>query len=171
MLRIAYCCLLLWLPGLTTAQLRKPYGKPSRWAATVELGGISPLVSVNAEYAVVQSQKSFLVMRGGVGQLFTAYSWCTLPHAITWNRVLNGRVKGCPPRQPPRSFFAELGVGGVYFAGSTEKNSYRWTPVLGVRHYVAYNARATGFWKAQLTPVVAGRFVPWGGVGIGLVID
>jgi hypothetical protein len=169
--RIVYYCLLIWLPCTATAQLRKPYGKPTRWAATVELGGLSPLISINGEYAVIQSTKSFITIRGGVGQLFTGYSWLTLPHALTWNKVLNGKIKGCPPGHPRNSLFAELGIGGVYLAGATEKIKYRWSPIIGVRHYFAYNPRASGFWKAQLTPVVAGRFVPWGGIGIGLLID
>lgn len=162
---------LLWLPGSATAQLRKPYAKPTRWATTVEVGGLSPLASINGEYALIQSQKSFITLRGGVGQLFTGYSWLTLPHALTWNKVLNGKTKGCPPRHPQNSSFIELGSGGVYLAGATEETTYRWSPIIGLRHYFAYNPRATGFWKAQLTPVVGGRLVPWGGLGIGLLID
>lgn len=84
------------LPLTAWAQLRKPHGKPVRWATTAELGGISPVFSLNAEYTSIQSRKSFLVIRGGIGQLFTDYSLITLPHALTWNVVLNGKTKGCP---------------------------------------------------------------------------
>jgi hypothetical protein len=137
----------------------------------MEVGGLSPVFSINAEYSLTQSKKSFTIIRGGMGQLFTGYSWLTLPHALTWNRVLNGKTKGCPPEHPRSSLFAELGLGGVYLAGATEGLTYRWSPIIGVRHYFAYNQRANGFWKAQFTPVVAGRLVPWGGIGIGLLID
>ncbi|MBC8154130.1 MAG: hypothetical protein H7Z72_14600 [Bacteroidetes bacterium] len=169
MIRLMYCLLLL--PLASSAQLYKPYAKPVRWAATGEIGGISPLVSANLEYAPVQCRKSFVVIHGGIGQLFSGYSFCTLPHALTWNILLNGKAKGCPPVKPRNQLFAELGAGGVYLAGAKDGNAYRWSPLLGVRRYFSYNLLATGFWKAQLTPLVAGRLVPWGGVGIGLVID
>jgi hypothetical protein len=84
------------LPAVSVAQLQKPYGKPVRWAATAELGGISPVLSLNAEYTPIQWEKSFITLRGGMGQLFTGYSLLTLPHALTWNLVLNGKIKGCP---------------------------------------------------------------------------
>ncbi len=138
---------------------------------TAELGNISPLLSLNVEYAPIQRPKSFLVIRGGMGQLFTGYSLFTLPHALTWNTVLNGKTKGCPPQHPANSFFAEFGIGGVYLVGAKEETAYRWSPIVGVRRYFAYNPRATGFWKAQLTPLVAGRLIPWGGIGVGLLID
>jgi len=162
---------MLCLPLTTLAQLRKPYTKPIRWASTVELGGLSPILSLNAEYVPIQLEKSFLLIRGGIGQLFTGYSLLTVPHALTWNVILNGRTRGCPPKSPKNSFFAELGVGGVYLVGATEDITYRWSPILGVRRYFFYNPRATGFWKAQLTPVVSVQLVPWGGIGIGLLID
>ncbi|MEZ0487829.1 hypothetical protein [Fibrella aquatica] len=156
---------------LAQAQLQRPYGKPVRWAVTGEVGGLSPLLSLNAEYAPVQFRKSFLVIRGGVGHLFTNYSILTLPHALTWNVVLNGQTRGCLPREPRNSFFAEVGLGSVYLPGAMEGVTYRWSPILGVRRYFAYNVRANGFWKVQLTPVVSGQWVPWGGVGLGLLID
>lgn len=169
--RAAQYFLLVCLPLATSAQLRKPYGKPVRWATTAELAGISPVLSLNVEYTPIQLPKSFFVIRGGAGQLFTSYSPLTLPHALTWNLVLNGRTKGCPPRSARNSFFAEIGVGGVYLVGATEEIKYRWSPIVGVRHYFKYNPLATGFWKVQLTPVVSGQVVPWGGLGVGLLID
>lgn len=159
------------LPLTTWAQLQKPYGKPVRWATTAELGGISPVLSVNVEYVPIQLPKSFFVIRGGAGQLFTGYSPLTLPHALTWNLVLNGKTKGCPPRSARNSFFAEVGIGGVYLVGATEEITYRWSPLIGVRLYFKYNPVATGFWKVQLTPIVSGQVVPWGGLGVGLLID
>ena len=169
--RSACCCFVLCLPLISAAQLQKPYGKTVRWATTVELGGLSPIISLNAEYTLIQSKKSFFVTRVGIGQLFTGYSLLTAPHALTWNIVLNGKTKGCPPIRPQNPLFAEIGIGGVYLVGATEETTYRWSPVVGVRHYFAYNLKANGFWKAQLTPIVAGQLVPWSGIGLGLLID
>lgn len=166
-----FISILLLLPLVAVAQLRKPYGKPSQWAVTAEVGGVSPVFSINAEWALLQSRKSFFIARAGVGHLFTGYSLLTLPHSLTWNRVLNGKVKGCPPRNPRNSLMAEVGLGGSYLAGAIDEVVYRWSPLLGLRGYYACNHRATGFWKVQLTPLVSGKLAPWGGVGIGLVID
>jgi hypothetical protein len=172
LIRCVSFILLLWLPRSVNAQLRKAYGKPVRWAATFEAGGLSPIASVNAEYAIIQSKKSFLAARGGFGQLFTGYNSVTLPHALIWNKALNKKSKGCPTQGPRNSLFVEMGVGGVYLLGSAEVTAYRWGPILGVRRYFAYNNRANGFWKVQLTPIIlSGELIPWGGLGIGVLID
>ncbi len=168
----SYLVLLLWLPCTAYSQLRKPYGKPVRWSATFEVGGLSPIASVNAEYGIIQTKRSFVTVRGGLGQTFTGYSLLTLPHALTWNQVLNRKQIGCPSHSPRNSWFAELGVGGVYLIGSPEETDYQWGLILGLRHYFAYNRRANGFWKVQLTPIVlSNEIIPWGGLGIGLIID
>jgi hypothetical protein len=156
---------------VSSAQLYKPYARSSRWALTGEVGGISPLLSLNFEYAAFQSKKYFITLHGGLGHLFTNYSLYTVPHALTWNILLNGKSRGCSPIISQKPLFAELGLGGVYFVRATGEIKYRWSPVIGVRRYFLYNLRTTGFWKAQLTPLLAGRLVPFGGIGIGIVID
>lgn len=172
MIRLTYFILLLLLSHAVDAQLRKPYGKPVRWAATFEVGGLSPITSINAEYTVIQFKKSFLTVRGGFGQTLSIDGWATLPHALTWNIVLNGRRKGCPTQNARNPLFAELGIGGVYLIGAPEKTDYQRGVIFGLRRYFSYNNRANGFWKAQFTPIVLpDQLILWGGLGIGLLID
>ena len=164
-------CLFLFVPFLTSAQLYKPYALPNRWALTTEIGGISPVLSINTEYSPIQRKKSFLTIRAGIGYLFTNYSICSLPHALTWNVALNGKRRSCPPIEKRNLLLLELGVGGVYLPGAEGEIVYRWSPIVGVRRYFKYNTRATGFWKIQLTPYLGGQIAPFGGIGLGLLID
>ncbi|NID13441.1 hypothetical protein [Fibrivirga algicola] len=172
-LRVVYCWLLLGLPFVATAQLKKAYGKPTRWAVTAELGGFGPFASLNAEYAPLQTKTSFFVLRGGVGHTFSRSLLCSLPASVSWNLVLNGQTRGCPPTRLRNPTLLEVGMGGVYplYTDKELGSAYRWSPLLGVRHYFPYNSRATGFWKVQLTPLVTGQLSPWVGLSAGVVID
>lgn len=148
--RLPICTsLLLLLPILASAQVYKTYSPAQSWAVTAELGGLSPFLSINAEHTPIASEGGFLVLRGGVGHSLGRSVLCSLPHAVSWHVLLNGRTKGCPPVSPGNSTFLELGVGGVYPLYTTKdlEAAYRWSPLLGVRHYFRYQVRATGFGK------------------------
>lgn len=164
---------LLLLPVGAGAQVYKTWTPAQRWSATAELGGFSPILSINAEHTPLASRKGFLVLRGGGGHSLSRSVLCSLPHAVSWNILLNGNTKGCPPASPGNSTFLEWGVGGVYplYTRKDIGTAYLWSPLLGVRHYFRYNVRATGFWKAQLTPLLTGQWSPWLGLSFGLVID
>lgn len=143
-----------------------------KWAATAEAGGVGSAFSANIEYIPIQFKKSFVVLRGGLGYLGARYSMGTVPTSVTWNILLNGKVNGCPPQVPSKSLFAEIGIGGSYLLDSKTTVNYLYGPVLGVRRYFLYNARTTGFWKAQICPVVTDHnVIPWGGIAIGIVLD
>ena len=174
MSRLPICCsMLLLLPVLVSGQVYKTYSPTQSWSATGELGGLSPVLSVNAEHTPIASRRGFLILRGGVGHSLGGSVLCSLPNAVSWHVLLNGRTKGCPPVSPGNSTFLELGVGGVYAFYTTKdlEAAYSWSPLLGVRHYFRYQVRATGFWKAQLTPLVTGEWSPWFGLSLGLVIN
>lgn len=168
-----YSCILILIPFLSSAQLYKKYSHAQQWSAAAEVGGLSPILSINAEYIPLESQKGFLVLRGGVGHSFGRSVLCSLPHSLSWNLLLNGKTEGCPPVRPGNSTFIEVGIGGVYPLYTTKEieANYRWSPLLGVRHYFLYNVRTTGFWKAQFTPLVTSQLSPWFGLSMGVVID
>ncbi|UFH52010.1 hypothetical protein [Spirosoma sp. KNUC1025] len=124
------------------------------------------------EYIPVQFKKSFVTLRGGVGYLGARYSMATLPQSLTWNILLNGKVNGCPPQVPLKSMFAEVGLGGAYLVSANTTVNYVYGPILGLRRYFLYNVRTTGFWKAQICPVVTDhKVIAWGGVAVGIVLD
>lgn len=165
------CVLFFLLPISLYAQRYKPYSSSWKWAATAEVGSVSPGYSLNAEYSPVQFKKSFVVLRAGIGYLSERYSKAAIPHAITWAVLLNGKERGCPLSVPEKALFLEIGAGGAYLIENTSKINYVGGPIIGLRRYFMYNERATGFLKIQAIPLIADRIMPWGGVGIGLVID
>ena len=159
------------VPTTLFAQQYKPFSRAWKWAATAEAGGVGPGFSVNLDYSPVQFKRSFVVLHGGIGYLGTHYCAITLPHSLTWAILLNNKVKGCPPRVPPKSTFLEIGLGGSYLVDTRVKVDYVAGPIVGVRRYFQYNQRATGFWKVQISPMLADVIVPWGGVGVGIILD
>ncbi|GAB3260168.1 hypothetical protein GCM10027347_24270 [Larkinella harenae] len=155
------------------AQFVKPYESPRRWSTTVELGGLSPIVSLNLEYVPLRPQAHFWVIRGGVGTMFTQYSMLTIPHSVSFNFLLNPNPRSCPPPVGFRKrWFLEVGWGGTAFVRPLVKeDGYRSSPMVGVRHYFTINQERTiAFLKAQLTPFILNKFGLWGGVGFGVVI-
>ena len=159
------------LPITLYAQRYKPYNSSWKWAATAEVGSVSPGYSLNVEYSPVQFKKSFVVLRAGTGYLSERYSMAAIPHAITWAILLNGKERGCPLSVPEKALFIEIGAGGAYLIDARSKVNYVGGPVVGLRRYFMFNEWATGFLKIQAMPLIADRIMPWGGGGIGLVID
>ncbi|WP_420148292.1 hypothetical protein [Spirosoma sp.] len=160
------------LPVTLYAQRYQSQLRSWKWAATAEAGGVGSAFSVNIEYIPVQFKKSFVTLRGGLGYLGARYSMATVPQSVTWNILLNPNVKDCPPQVPLKSMFAEIGLGGAYLVNSTTTVNYLYGPILGIRRYFLFNERTTGFWKAQISPVVTDHnVIPWGGLAIGIVLD
>ncbi|HEV7348253.1 hypothetical protein [Telluribacter sp.] len=154
------------------AQLYTFYERPHRWSATVEAGGISPVLAVNAEYSLFQTGRTFTVIHLGIGHTFTNYSLHSLPHALTLNYLLNRRKPRCPPPiGEPKQWFLEVGAGGLVFNSPKDKEYYRFTPIIGVRRYqTARYTRTRYFYKAQFTPLILGKLLPWGGIGLGMIL-
>ncbi|GAB3314120.1 hypothetical protein GCM10027299_01890 [Larkinella ripae] len=154
------------------AQLFKPYEEPRRWAATAELGGLSPVFALNLEYTPLRFRSHFFTIRAGVGSMFTHYSLLTLPHSLTVNLLLNPKSSRCPPPVGFRKlWFLELGWGGLAFVRPLQKGDFRSSPLVGVRQYFKLNQeRTTGFLKAQLTPLILDRWRFWGGFGFGVIL-
>ncbi|WP_234734162.1 hypothetical protein [Tellurirhabdus bombi] len=88
------------------------------------------------------------------------------------NVLLNRRKNAClPPVGELNQWFLEVGAGGLAFNKPLDKGDYRFTPILGVRHYQTVPLTTTRyFWKAQLTPFILGKLAPWGGLGVGLIL-
>jgi hypothetical protein len=164
--------LLLVLCRPVAAQLYKSYQAPHRWAATAEAGGISPVLSVRAEYSFFQTKSTFAAIQLGIGHTFTDYSLHSVPHALTMNYLLNGKKLKCPaPIGEPTQWFLEAGAGGLVFNRPKDKEKYRFTPIIGVRRYqTARFTRTRYFYKVQFTPYILGQLLPWGGIGMGMIL-
>ncbi|GAA4453848.1 hypothetical protein GCM10023189_19500 [Nibrella saemangeumensis] len=154
------------------AQLYKSYQKHHLWSATLEIGGINPVLALNAEYSPFQVAGLFTTLRAGIGHTFTDYSINTFPHSVSVNILLNRKQTKCPiPIGEPNQWFLEVGAGGLVFNRPKDKQDYRYTPMLGVRWYQTAKYTLTRyFWKSQFTPLILGRLVPWGGIGMGVIL-
>lgn len=162
--------LLLWLWSTqAVAQLYHPYEHPYRWSIVGEAGGLSPFISGNVEYSPLQARRGFVTVRMGIGYTTQTPSF---PASLTYNWLLDRRVKGCPPRMPRQVWFAEAGVGGVLVPNRGYGIQAAWSPLMGVRRYFAVSPFKRGFVKAQLlTYSIEGELRPWGGLSLGLQVD
>jgi hypothetical protein len=150
-------------------QFKAPYGKPISWSHSYEVGGINPVIGINLEHYPLRYKNSYLALKAGVGYMFTGYSDATLPHSLTWCFKLKQKSKKCYPELNYQSYQIEVGLGGVYFIGATDKRFYRWSPIIGVRRKFKNDYQEKTYWKVYCTPYIANRVFPIIGVGIGIV--
>jgi hypothetical protein len=142
---------------------------------SLEAFGISPYGSLNFDYAIYRTQRSFLNLQVGIGIMSTIEDKWSFPHAISYNFLLNKSAKNkdqCKPNPKVRNeTFVEVGYGQAIHTNQTKLLNIEYMmPILGFRTHFTKCSSREFYFKCRFTPNLTKYQSTFGGIAFGKVI-